>query len=380
MTSIECPKCKRVGKLNGVAELPKAVRCPECRTVFAPSPSDDWEEEPGDDPSATADPPGKPWYRDPILQFAVAVPLIAALAMGAYLYRKQSRERFREEMVALKASADRANAIGEIRDAYDQYARLVEEARGSTVEQVVEVARLAASERDRLLPQVKAHLDREEAERKWKEDEARRLAALKSQHEAEARARYEAEQRRQAEEARLAQFTADLKGGAWVIKGGGQSDILRGLDIYVIRRDVPLSDLHEALGAIQNDPDFSEMGADIRDLPGKPGDTVVSMRSLYKAIRFADLTESDDSKISSLQYDLSWPLIVKQALVAEATTNIDGKYEIKGLKGGHYLLYAREMTRFSGIEWLIPLDIEESGAMSKDFYNGTAVQILNKSD
>lgn len=122
-------------------------------------------------------------------------------------------------MVALKESADRAKASGEIRVAYGLYVRLGKESQGSSDGKVVEVARQAELERDKLLPQIKTQLDREEVERRRKEEQARQLAALKAQQEAEAEARKDAEQRRKAEEARLAQFTADLKGGAWVIKG-----------------------------------------------------------------------------------------------------------------------------------------------------------------
>ena len=249
-------------------------------------------------------------------------------------------------MATLKASADRVQTSGKIRDAYRIYARLIDQSQGSSDEKVVEVARQAKVERDKLLPQVKAQIDREEAEQKRKEEVARQLVALKAQQAAEAKARMEAEQQRKAKEARLAQFTVNLKGGAWVIKGGGQSDILRGLNIYIIKRDVLKADLNEVLAEIQKDPDFSKMGDYIRDLPSKPDDNAVSVEQLYKAIRFADLSESNNIKMIKFQYDTVWPRIVKKALVAEAITNIDGKYEVKDLRGGHYLLYAHDITRF----------------------------------
>jgi len=378
MTTIRCPNCGRVGTLNEGVKVPKAVRCPKCRTAFAPVSIETGEDASDVDSAVTADSHAKPWYKDPILRFTLAVPLIAALAMGIYLFREQSKAKFQREMVALKESADQAKASGKIRDAYDLYVKLVENTQSASDEKVNEIAHQAETERDGLFPQVKAQLDREEAEIKRIREEALQVAAFKAQQEAEAKARKEAEERRKAEETKLAQFTANLRGGAWVVKGGGQSDILRGLNIYVLKRNVLKADLNEVLSDIQNDDNFSSMGGDIRDLPSKPDNTEVNLEQLHTAIRFADLGESDSQKMLRIELDFTWPRIVKKALVAEATTSIDGKYEIRGLKGGHYLIYAREITRFSAIEWLIPLDIESTGDITKDFYNGTAVAILNK--
>lgn len=134
------------------------------------------------------------------------------------------------------------------------------------------------------------------------------------------------------------------------------------------------------LGVIQNTPEFTNMGAAIVDLPAQPNDTEVNLEWIYRAIRDADSDKSDNAKMQSLKSETAWPLIVTKTLVAKATSNIDGKYQIKAIKGGHYLIYARESTRFSAIEWLIPLDIEASGDVSKDLYNGNAKEILNKDD
>ena len=62
-----------------------------------------------------------------------------------------------------------------------------------------------------------------EARRKVEEEEARRTAAETKQREEE----------RQRQE-RLATMRGSVAGGAWLIKGGGQSELLRGLTIYVL--------------------------------------------------------------------------------------------------------------------------------------------------
>jgi hypothetical protein len=369
-----------MGSVKDEARLPKTVRCPKCRTVFVHESTDDREDAADAESPTPGDSQAKPWYKDPILQFAMAFPLIAALAMGVYFFREWARTRFQEVMVTLKASADRAQTSGKIRDAYDLYASLVARSQGSSDEKVVEVAGQAKIERDKLFPQVKAQIERELAERERKEVDARYRADLVAFQEAEAKTLIEVRQRREAEVARLAQFTVDLKGGAWVIKGGGQSDILRGLNIYVIKQEVLTADLHEVLAKIRNHPYLSELGSDIRNLPNYPGDRVVELEKLYHAIRFAVSGMSDKIKMIHREYDALWLGIFTTALVAEATTNIDGKYEIKGLKGGHYLIYANATTRFYDIEWLIPLNIEKSGEVNKDLFNETAAQILNKDD
>src|SRR5262249_40358031 len=148
MPSITCPNCGRGGSIKRQLAPGAKVRCKGCNRSFEPAIEmpvlDCWEpdgssrEEPAPPttrsvspaapfPKNTAAAPqrARPWYRDPILQFAVAFPLVAALAMGAYLLRERAKASFREDTLSLKAYADQARAAGKLLDAHRLYSDLV---------------------------------------------------------------------------------------------------------------------------------------------------------------------------------------------------------------------------------------------------------------
>jgi hypothetical protein len=117
-----------------------------------------------DQANAVATP--RPWYKDPILRVAMAIPLVAALGMGTYLWREQSiKTAFEEHVLALKVYADQTQAIGNLRDAVEAYAQVAVAAQRSSDPKVVEVVRLAKVEHDKLNFNMK------------KQEEARRLLA-----------------------------------------------------------------------------------------------------------------------------------------------------------------------------------------------------------
>ena len=132
---------------------------------------------------------------------------------------------------------------------------------------------------------------------------------------------------------------------------------------------------------MKRQPDFDEFGGDAIRLPDRPANERVNLEWLHMGVRYRKGgSESDNEKMSRIKEDSVWPRIVRAAVVAEAETNINGKYKVQEINGGKYLVYAMYQTSFSLIEWLVPLEIKQPGEVTLDLYNKNAVDILNKDD
>ena len=265
---ITCPNCGRTAPLQNTASIPASIRCPQCKTTFAPA-----QEEPESSPP-------RPWYKDPILQFAIAFPIVALSLFGGYLYRNHSLDVQKKQILSMMVDADRHQAANDSRSAFEKYKLIVNRGDGWADPEVIRAVTEATTKRDKLQIVLKAELDREEALRRAQEEERNQLAQLKVQELAKARAREEAQKERLREEAELAKIKASMAGGAWVIKGGGQSDILRGLTIYIPRENIARSELDAAVSVMKKDDDFDQFGGYASRLLNFPIDEQVDLKMI----------------------------------------------------------------------------------------------------
>ena len=83
--------------------------------------------------------------------------------------------------------------------------------------------------------------------------------------------------------------------------------------------------------------------------------------------------------MDSVPEDSLWPSIVMRIGMQNATTNVDGKYEIDGVHGGRFYLHAIHATDLRLVEWLVPVDIDDNGSLEVNLYNANANLIINKS-
>jgi hypothetical protein len=202
---------------------------------------------------------------------------------------------------------------------------------------------------------------------------------------------------------RLARFSGTISGGAWVIKKVGQSDILRGLNVYVIRARCSRRELDEPLKELvfhaQFDEGFTRSG--IRSVDGVTEEMAVKetnnarMRA-RECEQLASLLPDDliDSRLIlslirsshlgpsyyAMTHDDIWPKFLAILKTQNAITNIDGKYKFDHVQGGKYYIYSQFTTEFSVAEWLVPLTVDRSGEFMQDLFNETALLILNKKD
>ncbi|MDE2104705.1 MAG: hypothetical protein KGL39_46140 [Patescibacteria group bacterium] len=348
----------------------------------------------------------RPFYKDPIIVVGSAIPLTILIMFGVYLESRQSLSRLRENIVSLKTEGDALLAKGDDESAFNKYSDIVALAGSRDLEDEAAAARVedARKARDQLGPKVKAKRDRQEAE-------ARRLA--KEKHELAERAARLAQEaaREREEEATLARNSVTLSGGAWVEKKSGSSDVIRGLEVYLVPAKMPRSELTEALLQIKDTATSSLQVAET--LAGNPntnarhrfaaqttvyGNFLKSVNSLlaadenfriqtttlYAMAVVSDMGDEDNllpgERFSARSRFTEFEKAIGGVRHWKTITNIDGKYSLKDIPGGHYMIYARHLTEYSLIEWLTPAELIKGPEVTVDLFNQNAAIILNKSD
>jgi hypothetical protein len=136
-----------------------------------------------------------------------------------------------------------------------------------------------------------------------------------------------------------------VSGAAWVTRGNGSSDQLRGLEVAVCKTDI-LGDLQQVrdTGMKSSKEEYPSLKSDFWHLP---------------------LTQMGETAM-------------KHA-VATGKADIDGKFSIPNVPTGKYFLYAQWETNFSKIYWLVPVKVGWS-EVHIDLDNSNAAAIYNKDD
>jgi hypothetical protein len=258
--------------------------------------------------------------------------------------------------------------------------------------------------RDSLYPLVRGEIEQEK-ERERAQAEASRLAAEAEAEAAERAAKVDAEAKR------LSTFRATLSGGAWIVNGLGQSNVARGLHVKLLPSHTSMGSVRDVLKRVRDyavftDGAYETLAKNARG-PDTPIEGVtremafaaadsgkavvklaertlaladnhpVDMRGIYATIRTLGFR---GKRMDGVLSDEFWPELVSSYALREATTNIDGKYRLEDVGGGHYYLYARHSTDRSVAEWMIPVLIDKSEPVECDIYNEKASLIFNKGD
>jgi hypothetical protein len=215
---------------------------------------------------------------------------------------------------------------------------------------------------------------------------------------------------RPSESPRIRRVKATLHGGAWVTKKTGNSEVLRGLDVHLLRAQATNAQLlrvmktrlaaEEATLAkarkklafdnewAQKRPDNESMQADARRSAAATRlmEAVVTQRkeALHEMSTWAPEEACDLKGIYEIipkpppeSDQPGWQTIASEQLVDQTHTGIDGTYELP-LTGEPCYLYARYETEYSLIEWFIPANATSSGRIKIDLDNSNAAFIHNK--
>jgi len=144
--------------------------------------------------------------------------------------------------------------------------------------------------------------------------------------------------------------TATISGGAWVTLGGGQSDILRGLEIALCR---------ESLG-----PELIRVRAEANEENKKKHP---DWPEFYK-----------DGPAVLLTFIINGLEVVSKHTILTAKTSIEGKYRIPDVPEGSYFLFAVYNTIFSVAYWLIPVSVKSAEPITIDLENSNMKECYNK--
>ena len=209
---------------------------------------------------------------------------------------------------------------------------------------------------------------------------------------------------------------SSVSGGAWSVRGGGSSDLLRGMQVYLLRADCSgttirqcyqhvadiskdtASDWRKEAKAYRERPDYNDYkdAADRYEADAKAEDeyaaTVIAnaknipdrldVLDAYRTVRHV-VDSSPLSKTVSIAFPLGdnfFGGVIQECAQNSAQVNIDGKFALHGVPRGKYYLFAWRSTTSSGIEWLIPVDVNMSGTINQDIFNDSAEWIWNKRD
>lgn len=269
---------------------------------------------------------------------------------------------------------------------------------------------VAIEERERILKEKKEKEEQErrmkvEAEQRQREEEEKERQ--RKEEEVKRRVQEEEQKRQEAKVKELQKIKATISGGVWVIKGGGASDILRGLDIYLCQSELPKSEVKDILQELSDkflkESESHERSAekqtfladssrnwakkykaayDLTQLLLQREDTAkISLEAIHGLIIIANESSySEEFTFSNIKGDMILTKLIAKAIVTKATTDIDGKYQIENISGGEYVLYAISMSSFSIIDWMVPVEIKQEENIKIDLYNQNAARIVNKSD
>ena len=138
---------------------------------------------------------------------------------------------------------------------------------------------------------------------------------------------------------------ATIAGGAWVTKEGGNSDILRGLEIVLCKASVKPEIMHV------RDSKWREIAAKYKNQSG------------YWYLNI----EAMNSKVAAHKDCLD---IVK--------TGIEGKYIIPEIPFGSYIIYAPYETSFSKAYWIVPVEVKSTKPLQIDLDNSNMTELYNQ--
>lgn len=318
---------------------------------------------PDDSPDVVDPEIRRPFWKDPVIVIGAAFPILLLSAFGFYLYRESRIKSDRGRILAVKAEAD-GKYTQDPEVAHDKYSRLAESTGGwaASDPDVKRTLDMARKSRDQLVAVIEERRLAREA------SEARRLALR------------EAVDKATREKERLEKVRVSVRGGAWLEKKAGQSDLLRGLRISVIPATMRKSQLTWPFARMHQVGSIPEkLRIQFKELADEDE---VDLKRISAMLRLPIIDQKAEDEVA-YQYmvdDKLWPLLISSIEVLGSVTDIEGKYAIRDLPGGSYYLVGRYWNAFSYIEWMIPIAADKEQDIRQDLHNATALIIQNKND
>lgn len=250
------------------------------------------------------------------------------------------------------------------------------------------------------------------------DDALRRTAAFRTRlAEREAAVRAEAERAREAKAraAELAKLRVTVSGGAWVTRKPGNSDPLRGLEIYFMPSMIPaasavryfeavassyrvslevdensLEERQKRLRSAEYESVREVWRKSVAEIESRIADSKLGLSIAELGLAASRAKQADELVDSTLLrprgfrdppdgVTRAWIELAQSAAIGKASTSVDGKYNLT-LPGGMYLAVARAETEYWRMSWAIPVTLDGADPKQLDFHNATADLVENTND
>jgi len=154
------------------------------------------------------------------------------------------------------------------------------------------------------------------------------------------------------------EHTGQITGFVYVTKGSGESNILRGQQMFLIRADSLFEEdrilikhmLDEFSAAFQK-------GLRLIDEDDTPDEQLIQYGLIGVRLSTFDV-------LDSLLYNY-----YSQSSFVSTYTDVDGKYKFSGLPSGTYAIYSRFHTHFDVVYWLVDVKISQNKITKLDLSN-----------
>lgn len=192
------------------------------------------------------------------------------------------------------------------------------------------------------------------------------------------------------------QRSGTVSGSAWVIRGNASSDLLRGLQIEIIK---PNASRSAAARVIQAEVDAAELDAKnwreladryrgdsfMQDSVRSDDDRADEARARAQKLRAAISQLTGEMPVDELfrlcqrppSGGVSLNPVIEESAVARVTTDAEGKYSVEDLSNGKYFIHAVFITELHAVQWLVPVTVSGND-VKIDLFNDNAVMIHNR--
>lgn len=227
------------------------------------------------------------------------------------------------------------------------------------------------------------------------EAERTRAAAAQRENEELKRqlAKIEAERAKAAERQQAA---TTVSGSAWLARNDGSSDLLRGLNLYLIPTKVPGDILGKNLESKALDAEtvaeHEQAEADrnkkydfMKDIVARHQQSANASRAKAEKIREA-IAKTKDGMKTDEAYELVkqasrygmpyFGSIARGAAIGEAKTDRDGRFSFTSVQAGDYFVYGVIDTPALYVDWLLPVSVSGK-PVTIDVENGNASTLQN---
>lgn len=173
-------------------------------------------------------------------------------------------------------------------------------------------------------------------------------AGLRESHQEQV-ARWDRFRRESEDEGKKSVVVKDsLVGAVYLVKNSGDSSILRGQEISIISK----KDAHKLLEGFENSP------------------LTALAKSTEKLARSGSTTSA--AYIRSFEIELSSS---RTTLIAKTKSGIDGKYSIKGIPPGEYVILSVLKSTLNFGFWLVPVTIDSAKTITMDLDNSNLAHL-----